>query len=60
MDIKDLSPELREKARACKTPEELLQLAEEEGYKISVEELDAVSGGDGECWSRYCKSNDFG
>ena len=41
----NLSPELREKARACKTPEEMLALAKAEGYKLSEEELAAVSGG---------------
>jgi len=45
MDIKDLSPELREKAKACKTPEELLALAKKEGYKLSEAELSAVAGG---------------
>ena len=45
MDFKDLSPELREKAKACKTPEEMLALAKKEGYKLSDEELAAVSGG---------------
>ncbi len=33
MDFKDLSPELREKAKACKTPEDMLTLAKAEGYK---------------------------
>ena len=44
IDDMDLSPELREKARACKTPEEMLALAKAEGYKLSEEELSAVSG----------------
>jgi hypothetical protein len=45
MDFKGLSPELREKAKACQTPEELLALAKKEGYKLSDEEMEAVSGG---------------
>ena len=47
MKYKDinLSPELREKAKACKTSEEMLALAKKEGYKLSEEELAAVSGG---------------
>ena len=49
MDYKDLSPELREKTKACKTPEELLALAKKEGYKLSDEEMEAVSGG--KSWS---------
>ena len=45
MDFKDLSPELQNKARECKTAEEILALAREEGYELSDEELRAVSGG---------------
>ena len=45
-NIDDLrhSPELKEKARGCKSTEELLALAEEEGYKLSDEEMEAVAG----------------
>ena len=53
MDFKDLSPELREKARACSTPEELLELAREEGYELSDEELQSVAGGR-VSWSLCC------
>ena len=49
IDVMDLSPELREKAKACQTPEEMLSLAKAEGYKLSEEELDAVSGGEWSC-----------
>ena len=49
MDFNDLSPELREKAQACTSPEELLALAKQEGYKLSEDELSAVSGG--KAWS---------
>ena len=47
MDLENLniSDELRKKAEACKTPEELLALAKKEGYKLSDEEMQAVSGG---------------
>lgn len=45
MDIKDVPDSIKERAKACKTPEELLALAKEEGYELSGEELDAVSGG---------------
>ncbi|MBE6465559.1 Nif11-like leader peptide family natural product precursor [Denitrobacterium detoxificans] len=45
MDFKDLSPELRDKAKACKNPEELLKLAKEEGYELSDADLDGISGG---------------
>ncbi len=42
----DLSDELKKKARACKTPEELRALvAGASGAALSDEALDAVSGG---------------
>lgn len=46
MNYNDLSEEQKAKAAECKTPEELLALTKEEGYEISAEELDAISGGD--------------
>ena len=45
MELKDLSPELQEKAKACKTAEELKTLAQENGFELSDEELEGVSGG---------------
>ncbi len=51
MDFKDLSPELRKKARACSTPEELLELAREEGYELDDAQLDGIAGGDWDCWT---------
>jgi len=54
----DISPELKAKAMACKTPEELLALAEEAGIELSDEQLNAVSGGgwrcEGQDWSSGC------
>ena len=35
MNFDDLSPELKKKARACKTPEEILAVAKEEGIELS-------------------------
>lgn len=54
MDINEMniSPELRKKAAACKTPEELLALAKQEGYKLTEEELEAMSGG--RDWGESC------
>ena len=53
IDDMDLSPELREKAKACQTPEEMLALAKKEGYKLSEAEIEAVSGG----WASGCTSD---
>ena len=50
MDIKDVPEDIRKRAEACKTPEELLELAKEEGYELSDEDLEAVSGGDRGVW----------
>lgn len=47
MHYDDLTPEQQEKARACKTPQDFLALAEEEGYVLSDEELNSISAGDG-------------
>jgi len=51
MKFEDLTPEQMEKAKACKTPEDIMGLAKEEGFELSDEELEAVSGGDWDCWT---------
>lgn len=43
--LKGLSPEQLEKARACRSSEELLQLAKEEGLELNDAQLEAVAGG---------------
>ncbi len=45
--IKDLSPELQDKARACRNMDELMDLAGEEGVELSDEALSKVAGGCG-------------
>ena len=45
------NPELQEKLKAAKTPEDILELAKEEGYELSDSDLDGVSGGDWDCWT---------
>ena len=43
--LKGLSEEQIAKIKACKTQEELLSFAKEEGIQLSEEQLEAVSGG---------------
>ena len=45
MDSENLSEELKEKAKACATFEELFALAKEEGLELSIEDLKNISGG---------------
>ena len=48
----NLSDEAKEKARACRTPEEILALAHNEGYELTEEELEGVAGGSS--WLEKC------
>ena len=50
MDFEALDDELKEKVKACTTPEELLALAKEEDYDLSDEELEAIAGGVNISW----------
>ena len=54
MDRKELTPELQEKLKECKTPEELIELAKREGYELSDEQIESISGGKGR-WSGDCE-----
>ena len=45
--IKDLSPELQEKARSCSNIEELISLARENKVPLPDDALEAVAGGKG-------------
>ena len=45
-DYKDqLTPEQMDKARACKSADELVELAKAEGVELNEEQLEAISGG---------------
>jgi hypothetical protein len=44
-DFNDLTSEQMEKARACKSTDELVELAESEGIELTAEQLDAIAGG---------------
>ena len=50
MGFENLTDEQKAKAMACKTPEEMLALAKEEGYELTDEQLESVSGG----WDLPC------
>ena len=45
-DYKDqLTPEQMDKARACKSSGELVELAKSEGVELTDDQLDAIAGG---------------
>ena len=54
MNFEDLAPELQEKAKACSTTEELIELAQTEGMELSDEDLAAISGGGLWCGDYEC------
>ena len=58
MDFNDLTPEQQDKARACKTPEDVLALAKENGIELSDEQLDDVSGGWNDCDNYTCNKEE--
>ena len=51
MNFDDLTPEQMERAKKLRTAEEMLAFAKEEGFELSNEELDDISGGR---WSYDC------
>ena len=57
--IKDLSPELKEKARACASVEELLKLARENKVPLPDDALEAVAGGKGGGNSEFKPNDEF-
>ena len=59
MSFEELTPEQKEKAKACKTTEELIALARAEGVDLTDEQLERVSGGswDIECHTEgHCRT----
>ena len=58
--ISNLSPELQEKARACKSIDELKELISENDIELSEDILEAVSGGGCSCKDRHPKGYPMG
>ena len=54
-DLKD--PELQEKLKSVKTPDELVALAREQGMELADDQLEAVSGGSDWYCASVCPSN---
>ena len=48
-----LTDEQKEKAKACKTADELMALAGDWGVELPDEVLDAVAGGGGSCFKIF-------
>ena len=59
MNYEDLTPELMEKVRACKSAEELIELAKAEGADLTDEQIESISGGEAwfECSTRRMSSS---
>ena len=51
----ELPDELKEKAKACKSADELIKLAQANMISLSDEEIEAISGGG--FWGGNCYSN---
>ena len=45
MKLDEISQELKDRARACKTLEEVQALAKSEGIELGGDELDQIAGG---------------
>lgn len=45
MEYKSLTKEQKERAKALKSPEEMLEFAESEGIELTDEQLEGVAGG---------------
>ena len=58
MKYEDLTPQQQERARACKSADELLALAKDEGVELSEEQLQAVAGGSWDDCGKYSADDD--
>ena len=44
-----MTGEAKARLKGCETPEEIIALAQEEGYELSDSQLEGISGGWGDC-----------
>ena len=51
----NLSEGVKAKLHGCETPEEMLALAQEEGYELTDEQLEGISGG----WGGKCEGYNY-
>ena len=51
MNLDSLTEEQKEKFSNCKTLDEMLEQAQEEGFELTEEQLDDIAGGG---WSAFC------
>ncbi|MDO4537483.1 MAG: hypothetical protein Q4B54_04920 [Coriobacteriales bacterium] len=56
-DVDNIPPETLEKARQCKSADELFELAKSEGIDLDDEMIEGISGGIGSKWGS-CPSYD--
>ena len=52
MKFEELTEEKKAKLKECKSVEDIMKLAREEGQELSEDDLTAISGGEG--WSAPC------
>lgn len=45
MTFDELTPEQKAKVEACETPDQILELAKEEGIELTDEQINGVAGG---------------
>lgn len=51
MNFDELTEEQKERFSKCKTAAEMLEQAKEDGFELSEEDLEGISGGG---WSAFC------
>jgi hypothetical protein len=56
MSIEGLSAEQQEKLKAATSLEEMQRIAAEEGFELSEELLDGISGGNNPCSTQDCRT----